>query len=238
MNLNLSPDDRVFFSWGFVEINATLVYTWLIMILLFLVSWIAVRKIRKGPEISRWQASLEVVVDAIRGQIDEMMGQDSERYLPFLGSLFLFILTSNVLTIFPVYEAPTASLSRRAVLSWLVVVCVRVYGISEKGLAGYLRHYIKPTPVMLPFNIISELSRTLALSVRLFGNIMSGSLIVGVLLSIAPFFVPVIMQALGLIVGVIQAYIFSSLAAIYIASATRARQNMEKKQLRKEEKNG
>lgn len=224
MNIALSPDDRVFFSWRFVEINATLLYTWIIMALLFFVAWIATRRIRNTGSIGPWQAAMELVVEGIRDQLEQMMGAKSDKYLPFIGSLFLFILTSNLLTIVPFYEAPTGSLSTTAALALVVFVAVPIYGIAEKGWLGYLSHYVKPTPIMLPFNIISELSRTLALAVRLFGNIMSGSLIVGVLLSIAPFFVPVIMQFLGLIVGVIQAYIFSALAAIYIASAVRAQQ--------------
>ncbi|MDX9801809.1 MAG: F0F1 ATP synthase subunit A [Spirochaetia bacterium] len=229
MNLSISPDDTLFFSWGFFEINATILYTWIIMAILFTVSWIATRKIEKGVKISRWQAAMEVIVDAIRGEIREMMGSDPDRYLPFLGSLFLFILTANLLTIMPAYEAPTGSLSTAAALAIVVFVSVPVFGITEKGLGGYLKSYIKPSPVMLPFNIISELSRTLALAVRLFGNIMSGTLIAGVLLSIAPFFVPVIMQVFGLIVGVIQAYIFTVLAAIYIASATQVQRKQEEK---------
>ncbi len=234
MNVTLSPDDRVFFSFGFIEINATLVFTWLVMLILIIVSRLATRNIGKGPEISRWQAGLEIIVEGIRGQIKKMMGGNPDKYLAFLGSLFLFIITANLLSIVPAYEAPTGSLSTTAALAIIVFVSVPVFGIAEKGPGGYLRHYIKPTPVMLPFNIISELSRTLALAVRLFGNIMSGTLIVGVLLSIAPFFVPVIMQFLGLIVGLIQAYIFSALAAIYIASAIRA----QREQSKKEEHNG
>jgi F-type H+-transporting ATPase subunit a len=238
MNVTLSPDDRVFFSFGFIEINATLVFTWLVMVILIIISRLATRNIRKGPEISRWQAGLEIIVEGIRGQIKEMMGGNPDKYLAFLGSLFLFIITSNLLSIVPVYEAPTGSLTTTAALAMIVFVSVPVFGIAEQGVGGYLSHYIKPTPVMLPFNIISELSRTLALAVRLFGNIMSGTLIVGVLLSIAPFFVPVIMQFLGLIVGLIQAYIFSALAAIYIASAIRVQREQTRKQKEKEDQNG
>jgi F-type H+-transporting ATPase subunit a len=238
MNVTLSPDDRVFFTFGFVEINATLVFTWLVMVILIILSLLATKNIRKGPDVSRWQAGFELIVEGIRGQIREMMGGDPDKYLAFLGSLFLFIITSNILTILPVYEAPTGSLSTTAALAIIVFVSVPVFGIAENGVRGYLIHYIKPTPVMLPFNIISELSRTLALAVRLFGNIMSGTLIVGVLLSIAPFFVPVIMQFLGLIVGLIQAYIFSALAAIYIASAIRAQREQTKKQEEKENNHG
>jgi F-type H+-transporting ATPase subunit a len=204
-----------------VNLNLTIVYSWIVMVLIVGFSALASRNLHSGPQISRWQNLLETVVSAIRSQVRDMTQQDPDRYLPFLGTLFLFILVSNVLSLVPGFQSPTGSLSTTSALALVVFFAVPIYGISKKGLIGYLRHYIQPTPIMLPFNIISELSRTLALAVRLFGNIMSGSMIVGVLLSIAPLFVPVIMQALGLLIGVIQAYIFAALATIYIASATR-----------------
>lgn len=219
--MELTPDSTVLFEYGFVNLNLTIVYSWIVMVLIVGFSALASRNLHSGPQISRWQNLLETVVSAIRSQVRDMTQQDPDRYLPFLGTLFLFILVSNVLSVVPGFQSPTGSLSTTSALALVVFFAVPIYGISKKGLIGYLRHYIQPTPIMLPFNIISELSRTLALAVRLFGNIMSGSMIVGVLLSIAPLFVPVIMQALGLLIGVIQAYIFAALATIYIASATR-----------------
>jgi F-type H+-transporting ATPase subunit a len=219
--VELTPDSTVLFEYGFVNLNLTIVYSWIVMVLIVGFSALASRNLHSGPQISRWQNLLETVVSAIRSQVRDMTQQDPDRYLPFLGTLFLFILVSNVLSVVPGFQSPTGSLSTTSALALVVFFAVPIYGISKKGLIGYLRHYIQPTPIMLPFNIISELSRTLALAVRLFGNIMSGSMIVGVLLSIAPLFVPVIMQALGLLIGVIQAYIFAALATIYIASATR-----------------
>jgi len=99
-----------------------------------------------------------------------------------------------------------------------VFVAVPVYGISQSGLGAYLKNYVRPTPLMLPFNIIGDFSRILALAVRLFGNVMSGSMIGGILLIIAPLFVPVIMQLFGLLTGLVQAYIFAVLAAVYIGA--------------------
>ena len=146
------------------------------------------------------------------------------KYLPFLGTLFLFLAAAALCTIIPGYEPPTASLSTTAALALCVLVAVPLFGIIEQGIGSYLASYLKPTFIMLPFNIISELSRTLALAVRLFGNMMSGSMIVAILLTITPFIFPIVMTLLGLLTGVVQAYIFSILAAVYIAAATRASQ--------------
>src|SRR5690606_33738794 len=152
-------------------------------------------------------------------QIREVGLNKPEKYMGFIGTLFLFIVVANLLTIVPWYEPPTASLSTTAALAICVFIAVPVFGISENGIRGYLRSYLQPNFIMLPFNIISELSRTLALAIRLFGNIMSGGLIISVLLSIVPFFFPIIMSALGMLTGMIQAYIFAILATVYITAA-------------------
>jgi F-type H+-transporting ATPase subunit a len=149
-----------------------------------------------------------------------------EKYLGFLGTLFLFIALSNFCTIFPGYDPPTGSLSTTAAFALSVFVAVPLYGIAESGLGAYLRSYTKPTAIMLPFNIISELSRTLAMAIRLFGNIMSGTMILAILLIITPFIFPIVMTLLGLLTGMVQAYIFSILATVYIAAATRVREEI------------
>ncbi len=219
---DISPDAVVLWQWGALSINATILFTWLVMGVLVVVSWLVTRKLTSGPEMSRWQNLLEVVVSGIRGQIRDISQQGPEQYLAFVGTLFLFIALSNVLSIFPGYVPPTGSLSTAAALAICVFIAVPVYGIAQQGLLGYLKQYIKPTVFMLPFNIMGELSRTLALAVRLFGNIMSGAKIVAILLAVVPLFFPVLMQALGLLTGLLQAYIFAVLAMVYIASATRA----------------
>ena len=141
----------------------------------------------------------------------------------FLGTLFLFVAAASLCTVIPGYTPPTGSLSTTAALALCVLVAVPFFGIQEKGVGGYLKSYVEPTFIMLPFNIISEVSRTLALAVRLFGNMMSGTMIIAILLTITPFIFPIVMTALGLLTGMVQAYIFSILAAVYIASATRTR---------------
>jgi F-type H+-transporting ATPase subunit a len=170
---------------------------------------------------SRWQNFLEIVVLVINKQIEEAGLRQAHVYLGFLGTLFLFVAAASLFTIIPGYEAPTGSLSTTTALAFCVFIAVPMYGIKEQGIIPYLRSYLKPTFLMLPFNIMGELSRTLALAVRLFGNMMSGTMILAILLSISPFIFPVIMSALGLLTGMVQAYIFSILATVYIAAATR-----------------
>lgn len=218
--MHITPDQTVLWRWGFVHLDATIAYTWVVMLLLTFGSWVMSRHLAKPDQPrSRWQNAFEVVVEAIRGQIREICPQGGDAYLPFCGTLFLFIALSNLLDVVPGWHAPTGSLSTTAALAICVGVAVPVFGIASQGLLEYFRHYLKPTFLMLPLHLISETSRNLALAVRLFGNIMSTSMIAGILLSIAPFFFPVLMQALGLITGMIQAYIFAVLAMVYIAAA-------------------
>jgi F-type H+-transporting ATPase subunit a len=224
---DISPDAVSIWQWGVISVNATILYTWIVMALLTIVSWLATRKLSTEAQLSRWQNLLEVLVTGLRDQIRDVSQQESNQYLPFVGTLFLFIVVSNLLTIIPGYVPPTGSLSTTAALAICVFVAVPVYGIADQGLVGYLKHYVRPTVFMLPFHVMGEFSRTLALAVRLFGNIMSGTKIVAILLAIAPLFFPILMQALGLLIGLIQAYVFAILAMVYIASATRARRGKE-----------
>ena len=219
--MHLSPDQIVFLQFGVIRLNATIVFTWALMLLLALGSWLVTRRLSQDLERTRWQNLLEIVVLGIVHQIEDVGLERPRRYLAFLGSLFLFVAAAALCTVLPGYEPPTGSLSTTAALALCVFIAVPWYGIRERGLGGYLRAYAEPTIIMLPFNIISEVSRTLALAVRLFGNMMSGAMILAILLTITPFFFPLVMTALGLLTGMVQAYIFSILAAVYIAAATR-----------------
>jgi len=218
--MHLSPDQIIFWQHGFFKLNATIVFTWGLMLVLAVGSKLITRKLSTELKRSRWQNLLEIVVTGIEKQIEEVGLKHPEKYIGFLGTLFLFVAVAALCTIIPGYEPPTASLSTTAALALSVLVAVPLFGIEEQGLGGYLRSYTEPTFIMLPFNIISELSRTLALSVRLFGNMMSGAMIIGILLTITPFIFPVVMTALGLLTGMVQAYIFFILATVYIAAAT------------------
>lgn len=218
--MEITPDEIVYGSWGAFTLNATLVYTWGVMLILVGGSWLITRRLSSGTEMSRWQNLLEVLTEGMRQQIRATSRQEPGRYLPFVGTLFLYIAVSNLLHVVPGFHPPTASLSTTTALAICVFVAVPLYGIAHEGVVRYLRHYARPTPFMLPFNVIGEISRTIALAVRLYGNIMSGTLIAGILLSLAPFFFPILMQLLGLLTGMIQAYIFAILAMVYIAAAS------------------
>lgn len=220
--MEITPDHLVLFRWGFVVLNATIVYTWIVMLLLVAGARIAARTPKSEPDAPRsnWTAAFDGIISLVRGQIQEISGREGvDEYLPFVGTLFLFIAVSNLLDVVPGWRAPTGSLSTTAALATCVALAVPLFGIREAGLKAYLHHYLSPAFFMLPFHVIAEISRTLALAVRLFGNIMSGSMIVALLLAITPLFVPVIMQTLGLLIGLIQAYIFAVLAMVYIAAA-------------------
>jgi F-type H+-transporting ATPase subunit a len=221
--MRLSPDEIIFWQQGFLKLNATIVFTWGLMLVLAVGSRVITRKLSTGLERSRWQNLLEIIVSAIEKQIEEVGLSHPQKYLPFLGTLFLFVAAASLCTVIPGYEPPTGSLSTTAALALCVFVAVPLFGIAERGVGEYLKSYVQPTAIMLPFNIISEVSRTLALAVRLFGNMMSGAMIISILLTITPFIFPIAMRALGLLTGMVQAYIFSILAAVYIAAATRAR---------------
>ena len=221
--MRLSPDEIVFWQSGFLTLNATIVFTWGLMFVLAVGARLITRRLSTDHTRSRWQNLLEIVVTAIVEQIEDVGLRPGRRYLGFLGTLFLFVAAASLCTVIPGYQPPTGSLSTTAALALCVLVAVPLFGIREKGLGDYLTAYMEPTFIMLPFNIISEVSRTLALAVRLFGNMMSGAMIVAILLTITPFIFPIVMTALGLLTGMVQAYIFSILAAVYIASATRTR---------------
>jgi len=239
--MKLSPDQTIFWQHGFITINLTLVTTWALMLVLIIAARLVTRKLKTDINISRWQCMLEIIVTGINNQIKDIGLKNPKEYIGFIGTLFIFIGTANLCIIFPGYTPPTASLSTTAALALCVFIAVPFFGISKSGLSGYLKSYLKPTFIMLPFNLISEVSRTLALAVRLFGNAMSGGMIVAILLSISPFIFPVIMNALGLLTGMVQAYIFSILATVYITAAVQDSKKTDKPELetiKKINKNG
>ncbi|WP_299788453.1 F0F1 ATP synthase subunit A [uncultured Marivita sp.] len=218
--MTLSPDDMIMFVvWG-IPINATVFYTWIVMGVLTVASMLLTRNLRADVPPNRWRTALEVIVQGIQSQIEEIAGGPSRHLLYFAGTLFLFVAVSNLLLVIPGFEPPTSSLSTTTALALSVLVAVPLFGITSRGLGGYLKTYLEPSFIMLPFNIISEFSRGISLAIRLYGNIMSGAVIAAILLTVAPFFFPVVMDLLGLLTGMIQAYIFAILATVYISSAT------------------
>lgn len=217
--MQLSPDQTVVFTIGSWPVNATIVNTWIVMVLLVGISVLVTRNLRADTSPGRWRSALELIVTMIQGQIKEVTRTNARHILYFAGTLFLFIAVSNVLTVIPGFDAPTSSLSTTVGLTLSVLIAIPIFGIANGGVRQYLRKFIEPSIIMLPFNIIGEFSRGVSLAVRLYGNVMSGAVIAAILLSIAPFFFPVVMSMLGLLTGIIQAYIFAILATVYISSA-------------------
>jgi len=221
--MNLSSDQNILWQHGTFHLNETILMTWILMIVMTVAAKLITHKLASSLNVSRGQALLEIIVTTITKQIEEVGLANARKYLSFLGTLFLLVAVASLFTIIPGYTPPTGSLSTTVALALCVFVGVPFFGVEEKGLGGYLKNYIEPTIIMLPFNIISEISRTLALAIRLFGNMMSGTMIIAILLTITPFIFPIILTALGLLTGMVQAYIFTILATVYIAAATRAR---------------
>lgn len=221
--MSIDPSDIVYFEWGFVKITATLVFTWIIMLLLCVGSYLITKNMTADREPTRGQNILETLLVVISGQIKEISQQDATKFIPFIGTLFIFILASNILSVIPGFISPTGSLNTTIALALCVFLAVPIFGIKSQGVRNYLKQYAKPSLLMLPFNIIGEFSRIISLAVRLYGNVMSSSIIVAILLGIIPLFFPVVMQLLGLLTGAIQAYIFAMLAIVYIASATKGK---------------
>jgi len=218
--IEITPDTTVLWSWGPINLNLTILFTWVVMAVITVAAWLATRNLKFHPPLSRWQNIFEAVVTVMRNHIRDILGPRINRFLPFIGTLFLFISFSNLLLVLPVYRAPTGSLSTTLALALCVFLAVPYYSVEEVGVKGYLKHFIEPSPLMLPMHIITEVTRTLTLAIRLFGNIMSESMIAAALLAVVPFVLPVAMKAFGLLIGQIQAYIFAVLSAVYIASAS------------------
>lgn len=206
-----------FFFVGPVPITAPVIVTWAIMAFLAGGSWFLTRSLKLVP--SRSQAALELVVATIADQIHDTMRAPPARYLPLIGTLMLFILTANWSSLVPGVEPPTAHIETDAALALIVFVAVIYYGVRARGLLGYARTFAEPALFMVPLNIVESFTRTFSLLVRLFGNIMSGVFIVGIVLSLAGLFVPIPLMALDLLTGAVQAYIFAVLAMVFIGSA-------------------
>lgn len=222
--MNLTSDASVFWQGDFINLNLTIVTTWVVIIAMVGLSWLVTRHLSTTVKTTRWQNALEVVILFIQTQIRELGLPKPERYLSFVVTLFMFNAFCAIGNILPGYESPTASLSTTTALAVCVFLAVPFFGISERGLGQYLKRYIEPNFLMLPVNVITEFSRTLALAFRLFGNMASDSMIVGIILLVAPLIFPIVLQVFGLLTGLVQAYIFTILALVYITAAVSGRE--------------
>lgn len=208
----------VAFLLGPVPVTLPVVVTWGLMAAMALGCTLATRRLRverPGPV----QTVLELVVETLRRQIAETMQTDATPFLPLLGTLFLYLAVANLSGLVPGLKAPTAFLETAAALALVVLLASQVLGIRRRGLWRYLMGFAHPTPLLLPLNLLSELTRAFSLSIRLFGNVMSGEFVIAIVLSLAGLFVPVPLMALELLLGLVQAYIFTILAAVFIGGA-------------------
>lgn len=219
--MEITPDKYIVFQNEFIKINHTILYTWLIMAVVLAFALTLRFLLTHGKDIGKLQNIFEVLITGIEGQINEMGKVDLNYVFPFIATLFIFIAFGNLLQIIPFFESPNASLSTTVALV-IMVVCMGIfYGVKRVGVVGYLKKYTKPSIVMLPMNIISDISSNCALAIRLYGNMMSG-MIIGAVMSGVAFLaigLPIFLNILSFITSIIQAYIFSILALVFILSA-------------------
>lgn len=208
------------FTVGPVDITDSVVTTWIVMVVLTAAGHVAARHLSLYP--ARWQALLESSVEGVNTAIEEVLERDPWPFFPLIGTLWLLIGVANLVGIIPGLASPTMDLSTTAALAAISFMAVHYYGIRFQGLAKYVKHYMEPSFILFPFHIISEISRTLALMLRLFGNVLSGEMVAAVLLVVAGFIVPVPFALLEVVVAVLQAYIFGMLTLVFIAAGIRA----------------
>jgi F-type H+-transporting ATPase subunit a len=208
-------ETAVLFHLGIVPVSHTVVTTWGLMIAVTIACWLVTRGL--SLIAGSWQAVIEAIVVGIEEQISGLLNRDGDPFLPLLGTLFIFLVVANLSGIVPGIRAPTASIETPAALASVIFASVHVFGVRFQGLGRYLKGYLKPNPVLLPLNILAEITRSFSLAMRLFGNIMSEELVVAIILALAGLLVPIPFMAFGILVGLVQAYIFTVLAAVYIA---------------------
>ena len=207
----------ILFHIGPVEISKPVVTTWLIMLTLGLLCKLLTRQLNIQPDSP--QVVLEILVTGVQAQIEEVMRKDGRPYLPLVGTLFIYLVVANISGLVPGVEAPTSKLETPVALGLIVFFSVHYFGVRARGLREYLASFAEPKLIMLPLNILSELTRTFSLMVRLFGNVMSGEFVIAMVIALAGLFVPLPLMILELLVGLVQAYIFSILATVFIGAA-------------------
>ena len=207
----------ILFHLGPIAVTRPVVTTWAIMAALTLASRLVTRRLDLHPD--RRQTVVELIVTGITGQIEEVMRKEARPFLPLLGTLFIFLVAANLSGVLPGVEAPTGKLETPAALALIVFVAVHFFGMRAQGFLGYLASFARPKLIMLPLNLVSEVTRTFSLMVRLFGNVMSGEFVIALVVALAGLFVPVPLMALEILIGLIQAYIFTILASVFIGAA-------------------
>ncbi len=230
-------NDNVFasplFELGGIVVTNTVVTTWVIMGLIWLFSWLLSRRLSVEP--GRLQTAVEGVMSAIEGAVESVAPQHYKRILPFIASLWIYLVIANLSGLIPGVHSPTRDLSATSALAGLVFLSTHWFGIRIQGWRNYLRHYLMPTPILLPFHLISEITRTIALAIRLFGNIMSLEMAALLILLVAGFLAPVPILMLHIIEALVQAYIFGMLSLIYVAGGIQLQQSRQERRQEREE---
>jgi F-type H+-transporting ATPase subunit a len=207
----------VLFYLGPIAITRPVETTWVIMLVLTTVCWLVTRRLK--IQADGRQAVLEILVTGITQQIEDIIRKDARPFLPLLGTLFIFLVAANLCGLLPGVEAPTSKLETPAALALIVFFSVHYFGVRARGFRGYLASFAEPKLIMLPLNILSEVTRTFSLMVRLFGNVMSGEFVIALVVALAGLFVPIPLMVLEILVGLVQAYIFTVLATVFIGAA-------------------
>jgi F-type H+-transporting ATPase subunit a len=216
---------RMIIRIGSLPITDVVLTSWGLTLLLGLGSWLATRRLQLDP--GPVQTALEGIVSLIETAVKEVLPQQAPQVMPFIGTLWLFLVLANLAGLIPGLHSPTRNLSVTAALAVLVFLATHWFGIRSQGWASYLRHYLTPVPLLLPFHLISEITRTVALAVRLFGNIMSLEMAALLVLLVGGLLVPIPLLLLHVVEALVQAYIFGMLALIYIAGGIQAQQQRQ-----------
>ncbi len=212
---------------GPVEITDTVITTWGVMLVLWLFSWLVTRRLRDKPGVL--QTAVEGGISAIEEAVRSVLPEHARLVLPFIGTLWVFLVLANLSGLIPGLHSPTRDLSATAALAILVFLSTHWYGIRSQGLRVYLRHYLSPSPILMPFHVISEITRTVALAVRLFGNMMSLEMAALLVLLVAGFLAPIPILMLHIVEALVQAYLFGMLALIYVGGGIQSQQLREQK---------
>lgn len=210
----LAPD--ILFFIGPVPFSRPVVTTWAIMAVLTAISWLGLRRPR--VHAGTLQTVLEIVVGTLETQVRGIIRRDPWPYLPLLGTLFIFLVFANLSAVVPGMKPPTGHVETPAALAGIVFLSVHYFGVRSRGAGEYLRHYIRPNPLLLPLNVLAEITRTFSLMVRLFGNIMSHELVIAIVVLLAGLLLPIPFMLLAILIGIIQAFIFTVLAAVFIGA--------------------
>ena len=216
--MQASPlSSTVVFHLGPVAITRPVVTTWIIVLVLMVTCFLVTRRLKPRPD--RRQAVLEMMVTGLEQQITDVIRKDARPYLAMLGTLFIYLVAANLCGVLPGVEAPTSKVETPAALALIVFLSVHYFGVRARGVRGYLATFAEPRLIMLPLNILSDVTRTFSLTVRLFGNVMSGEFVIALVVGLAGLFVPIPLMVLEILVGLVQAYIFTVLATVFIGAA-------------------